>query len=83
MTVLAFGRSTPLRTAALAARLLAHRDPGKLGDVEVWQGVERLRVTAEPAAWYQADGELLGRAATLEIERVPQRLLVIGAGTGE
>jgi diacylglycerol kinase family enzyme len=83
MTVLAFGRSTPLRTAALAARLLAHRDPGKLGDVEVWQGVERLRVTAEPAAWYQADGELLGRATTLEIERVPQRLLVIGAGTGE
>jgi diacylglycerol kinase family enzyme len=83
MTVLAFGRATPRRTAALAARLLAHRDPGKAADAEVWQGVERLTVAAEPAAWFQADGELLGRAASVVIERVPERLLVIGAAPEE
>jgi diacylglycerol kinase family enzyme len=79
MTVLATGRASPLRTVMLTARAMAGRDPGRSPDTEVWQGVERLHVAADPPAWLQADGELLGRAARVEIERSAGRLRVIGA----
>jgi len=75
--VLVLDQLNARRTASLVGRAVARRDLGRIRGVEVWQGVETLRITAEPTAWLQADGELLGKAAEVQMTVADERVGVI------
>ncbi len=77
MTVLVVEKLNTVRTASLIGRALAGRDLERIPGVEVWQGVEQLRISADPTAWLQADGELLGKAATISMAVADDRIPVI------
>jgi len=77
MTVLVVDRLGMRRTLGLVTRALARRDLGRMSGVQVWDGVERLSIDADPPAWIQADGELLGRAAQITVDARGESLLVI------
>jgi diacylglycerol kinase family enzyme len=59
-------------------RAVTRRDPQRIPGVEVWTGLSRLTVTADPPARHQADGELLGQTSWMAVTRSQQRLLVAG-----
>jgi diacylglycerol kinase family enzyme len=77
MTVLVVERMGLRRTLGMAARSAARRELSRMRGVQVWQGVERLRIEADPPAWIQADGELLGRASRLMVDSLEEPLLVV------
>lgn len=58
------------------ARLAAGRRPRR-GGFDVWSGVERVEITAEPAVTWQADGEPLGRIGHATVTLVPDALAVL------
>lgn len=45
--------------------------------VQVWTGFHKLVIEAEPTSPFQADGELLGHTASLEVTPAPQALRVL------
>jgi diacylglycerol kinase family enzyme len=47
------------------------------GDAEVWAGVARLSVSADPEAMVQADGEQLGKAAEVTVTTIVDGLRVM------
>lgn len=63
--------------ASVAGRLATRRDMAQSRGAHVWQDFSKLVVLAEPAAPFQADGELLGTTDALEITPEPRALLVI------
>ncbi len=77
MTVLIAERMHALRTLALVGGALARRDLERIPGIQVWQGVERLTIVADPPAWLQSDGELLAQADTVTVAAEARRLQVI------
>lgn len=68
---------TPLRMMSTVVRAMARSDIDRVRGVDVWEGFERVEVTADPPAWVEADGELLGRATTVIATPDPRPLLVV------
>lgn len=62
----------PLRRAiSIAARSALRRDVSGAPDVRVWEGFHKLIVEADPPAFIQADGDLLGSGEYFEITPAP------------
>jgi diacylglycerol kinase family enzyme len=61
----------------IAAAVLTGRDLGTLPDIEVWKGVERLELVADPPVEAQADGEALGMVDGGSIAWSPTSLSVV------
>jgi len=69
-----------LRTLRLLARAARGVDPGRLPGVEIWTGFDALSVHADPAAWVETDGELLGRASHIEVVPATDGLPIVDTG---
>jgi diacylglycerol kinase (ATP) len=78
LTVLVLDRLRRSRVPQVAADALMGRDLTRVKGAQVWEGVERLRLEADPPMAAQADGEALGVADTGVIEWLPDALMVIG-----
>jgi diacylglycerol kinase family enzyme len=70
-------RLTTVRLLRLVARAARGADLSKVPGVEVWHDVDLLTVEADPVAWVEADGELLGKASRIEISIEDRPLLVV------
>lgn len=70
-------RLSATRALRLAYRSARRRDPAAVPGVEIWTGFDRLSILADPPAWLEADGELLGRASAVEIAAHPAGLLLV------
>jgi diacylglycerol kinase family enzyme len=68
--------------AGLAARSLLQGRVRQKGGAHVFNEFEKLIVHAEPSAAFQADGELLGKADSVEITPAYDALAVIAPGRG-
>jgi diacylglycerol kinase family enzyme len=76
LTAVAIERVAALNTVALAARGIFNRSLRHSG-THVFHDIEKLIVHAEPGAQFQADGELLGTAESVEITPAYDALSVI------
>ncbi|MFQ5948623.1 MAG: diacylglycerol/lipid kinase family protein [Acidimicrobiia bacterium] len=65
-----------LKGIDMVLRAAATGSLDRVSDVEVWTGVPKLIIEAEPSAWFQADGELLGRTSAVEVTPAARPLLV-------
>jgi diacylglycerol kinase family enzyme len=65
------------RAMALAGTAVTGRGMDRLPGMSVWAGIEEIAVSADPPAWFQADGELLGRLSELHIQYAPDALAVM------
>jgi diacylglycerol kinase family enzyme len=75
-------RIRPLRIVRVATRALTGRRLDRVAGVRLWRDFSSLTVSAEPLALAEADGEVIGRVATLVA--TPQRdglLIVAVPGT--
>lgn len=81
MTVLALDRLRRSRVPQIGFDALLGRDLEKVKGATVWEGVEELRLEAEPPMAIQADGEGLGTTASATIRWNPDALRVV-AGEG-
>lgn len=77
LTAIAVEKVTTPLIAAIAARLAARRDMAQTRGAHAWHDFAKLVAHAEPAAPFQADGELLGTTDGLEITPEPAALLVV------
>ncbi|MBU1494988.1 MAG: hypothetical protein KKE89_01115 [Actinobacteria bacterium] len=68
---------TTLRLMVGAARGL---DLSRLPGVEIWTEFDSLEIEADPTVWTEADGELLGRAARIEIVPAAEGLGIVDTG---
>jgi len=66
----------PAAAVRLFSRVLLSRMTGA-GDAELWAGVARLSVSADPEAMIQADGEQLGKAAEVTVTTIVDGLRVM------
>jgi diacylglycerol kinase family enzyme len=76
ITVVVARTLSPGAAARLISRVLLSRMVGA-GDAELWAGVARLSVSAEPEALVQADGEQLGKATEVAVTTVVEGLRVM------
>ena len=79
-TALAVERISVPAAAGLAARGLFRGHPGRRKGTRVFHEFEKLIVHAEPSAAFQADGELLGQADSVEITPAYDALSIIAPG---
>lgn len=70
-------RITPLRMIHAVGRAATRSSVGRVKGIDVWEGFDRVEVEADPAAWIEADGELLGTASRIVAEPDPRDLLVV------
>ena len=77
LTALAVERVKISRAIGLASRGVARRSMAKQRGAHVFADLEKLLIHAEPAAQFQADGELLGRAEDVEITPAYDAITVI------
>jgi diacylglycerol kinase family enzyme len=77
LTAVAVERVTTTRALGLAARGVARRSIASQKGAHVFADLEKLLIHAEPAAQFQADGELLGTAEDVEITPAYDALTVI------
>lgn len=68
------------RALALAGTAVTGRGMDRLPGISVWAGIQELAVSADPPAWFQADGELLGELSELHIRYAPDALAVVAPG---
>lgn len=76
---------TPVRMVHAIARAASRSTVGRVRGIHVWEGFERIEISADPPAWVEADGELLGRAETIVAEPDRRSLRIVeveGRGTG-
>lgn len=76
-TAVAIERVSAPRTIGLAARGLLKRSLDRQRGAHVFHDFEKLIITAEPAAQFQADGELLGTTEAVEITPAYDSLSVV------
>ncbi len=81
MTVLTLDRLRRSRVPQVGFDALFGRDLGKVKGATVWEGVDEVRLEADPPMAIQADGESLGITASATIRWAPDALLVL-AGEG-
>lgn len=77
LTVAVIERTTATRITRAISRGLTSRDIAGIGGIDVWQDVSRVVIEADPPAWFEADGELLGRAFQIEVAIDERPLLVV------
>lgn len=65
------------RGSALLARAIARRSQDSKSGAKVWSEFGSMEVNADPPAPFQADGELLGDAVSIEITPLPNALRVL------
>ena len=65
------------RAVALAGTAVTGRGMDRLPGISVWAGIDEVAVSADPPAWFQADGELLGRLDELHLRYAPDALAVL------
>lgn len=70
-------RVTTPRLLDVVTRAAIRGGVGGAAGVSVWEGFDRIEVTAEPASLVEADGELLGTAATVVAAPSQRDLLVV------
>jgi diacylglycerol kinase family enzyme len=70
-------RLTTTRLVRLVVKAARGADLTEVPGVEVWSDLDRLTVEADPMAWVEADGELLGKASRIEISIEDRPLLVV------
>lgn len=76
LTVAVAHTLSPVAAFRLFSRILTSRIAGA-SDAELWAGVERLSVSADPEAMVQADGEQLGKASEVVVVTLPEGLRVM------
>ena len=67
----------PARAIGLAGTAIAGRGVDRIPGMNVWAGVDEISVFADPPAWFQADGELLGELSELHLSFAPDALAVV------
>ena len=77
LTAVAIERVSVTGTVGLAARGLLKRSLQRQRGVHVFHDLEKLIIHAEPAAQFQADGELLGTTESVEITPAYDALSVV------
>ncbi len=77
LTAIAMERVSTTGAIALVARGVANQKMDKQRGVHVFRDLEKLVIHAEPAARFQADGELLGATESVEITPAYDALTVI------
>lgn len=65
------------RMASVVVRAAVRGDLSRVRGIEVWEGFEQVVVEADPAAWVEADGELLGIASRVVAEPEVRPLVVV------
>jgi diacylglycerol kinase family enzyme len=70
-------RLTTPRTMRLALRAARSLPLDTVPGVEVWTDIETLSIEADPGAWVEADGELLGKASRVQLAIEPEPLLLV------
>lgn len=76
LAVMVVERLRLLRVPGLLLRAVRGRNLDKVPGVEVWADCRTLEVEAEPAAWMQGDGELLGLTERVEVSYLADSLRV-------
>jgi diacylglycerol kinase family enzyme len=71
-------RVTATRLIALVTRAMRGKPIDTIRGVRAWPGFARMTVEAEPSAWMETDGELIGRISRLQAIPEPARLRVVG-----
>lgn len=79
MSALVLGRLKRRRIPNIFLSAMAHRDLDKLEGFEVWPGLDKLEVTADPPVAVQADGEDLGLVDGGTVDWCPDSLRVCAA----
>jgi diacylglycerol kinase family enzyme len=77
LSSLIIGGIPPARAIGLAATAVAGRGLERVPGMSVWAGIDELSVSADPPAWFQADGELLGQLSELHLRFAPDALAVM------
>jgi len=77
LSTLVVEKVPPVRAVGLAGAAVIGRGMDRVPGMSVWAGIEELTVTADPPAWFQADGELLGQLNELNIRFAPDALAVV------
>jgi diacylglycerol kinase family enzyme len=70
-------RLHPVLASRIVGKLATRRDITALRGVRHWSGVSTLLVDSDSAAPFQADGEHLGHARSIEVKRMGDALLVL------
>ncbi len=78
LTVLVLDRLDVPVATAMFPRLMTGRSLERVPGAEVWTGIAKLIVEADPPARMQADGELIGDVTAVEIAPAPRYLWVAG-----
>jgi diacylglycerol kinase family enzyme len=81
-TAVAIEKVSAAGTIGLATRGLLRRDMDRQRGIHVFHDFEKLLIHAEPSAAFQADGELLGKADSVEITPAYDALSVIAPNNG-
>jgi diacylglycerol kinase family enzyme len=77
LSTLVVEKAPPARTIGLAGAAVVGRGIDRVPGMAVWSGINELVAVADPPAWFQADGELLGRLSELHIRFAPDALAVV------
>ncbi|MGA9596545.1 MAG: diacylglycerol kinase family protein [Acidimicrobiia bacterium] len=80
LTAVAIERVSPTSAIGLVARGLLRRPMARRTGAHVFTGFDKLIIEAEPPARFQADGELLGTADSVEITPAYDALTVVVPG---
>jgi len=67
----------PVLASKIVGRLVAQRDVARVRGIHRWNDFDEVKVTSDRAAPFQADGEHLGHARSVEISRLDDALLVL------
>ena len=70
---------TPLRILHAVGRAALKSPLDRVRGIDMWEGFDRVEIEADPPAWIEADGELLGRSSTIVVQPDPRPLIVIGS----
>lgn len=81
-TAVAIEKVSVAGTIGLAARGLLRRNMERQRGIHVFHDIEKLLIHAEPSAAFQADGELLGKADSVEITPAYDALTVVAPDKG-
>lgn len=80
MATLGVGRLGYRNATSLVSRAVLRRNHTERSGTHLWTNYERITISADPAAPFQADGELIGTATEVTIEPVESGMLVLRPG---
>lgn len=78
MTALVLEQLRRRRIPQIAVNALSKRSLAAISEVEVWEGLQALHLSADPPVALQADGESLGMVDTANVEWNADALRVLG-----